>query len=489
MPKSSPVVPFGDWEPDRGIFGGADIAKGVLSQTKRYVPLPDLMPIRQGARLNDACIGGMGCYSTAGVANAFLGDVSRLYRVLDGDPVDVSKPGGYAADVDWVWKFEQFGDNVIAVARGVPPQVFRLGSSARFTDLANAPLGDTVFRVRQQLFLCDGITVNVSGFNDSTAWQPNAATQAFQNTVNQNNGLIQTGWGGEQGAIFQERGIVRLTYQGGAAPFIFDEVEGGRGACSPHSVAPWGRVAFVVAEDGFYLFDGLQVTPIGQDKVDRYFINRLNYSYRYKVWSAIDARRKCWMVAYPSGGATVCNSLLIYSWSDSRWTYDEVDTQFGFEYPKQGLSADDAGAITSLFGTASSDAIDQSVDSAIWRESRKEWAVVNGARTLCQFRGANRAATLGTSTFEPAPGSKSYISEFAPMIDAEPATMTGTIQTRLRRLDETPLIADTAVVNEEGCCEVRAEARYLSAHIDIAAGARWTEATGIRVDLQPTGKR
>ena len=481
-------IPFGEWTPDTSKLSGAVEISGCLSQAGRYAPLPDLAPM-SGTALVDTCMGGIGVYSSTGVATAFLGDCTRLYRVQSGAPADVSKAGGYAADRDWAWKFCQFGDNIIGVARGVAPQVFQLGSSSRFADLANAPMGDTVFRIRQHVFICDGRTVNVSGFNDSTAWTPDPATQAFQNTIGQEAGRIVTGYGGEQGAIFQERGIVRLAYQGGAAPFVFDEVEGGRGACSPHAVSPWGRVAFVAAEDGFYVFDGLQATPIGANKVDQWFTDRLNYAYRSKVWSAIDAARKTWMVAFPGNGSSACNTALMYSWADQRWTYDIIDTQFGFEYPKPGVSADDAAAITALFGTASADSINVSADAAIWRDSRRQWAAVNSGRYLCQFTGRPRAAVLETGVFEPNPGRKVYISSFSPVIDAEPATMTGTVNVRLQRLDETPIESDSAVVNGEGMAELRAEGRYLSARVEIAAGATWTEATGIIPDVAPGGRR
>lgn len=489
MAKSKPVIPFGEWMPDMGLLASANATKGVLSYTGGYAPLPDLAAMGV-TPLNDTCLGGIGVYDAdTGAASAFVGDRARLYKIVGGNPVDVSKSGGYAADPDWVWSFAQFGNNIIASARGVATQVFQLGTSSLFANLANAPEADCVFRIRQHVFACQGRTVNVSGFNDSTAWTPDPATQAFQNTVGQDAGLIVTGIGGEQGALFQERGIVRLAYQGGTAPFIFDEVEGGRGACSAHAVAQWGRGAFVVAEDGFYIFDGMQAIPIGQNKVDQWFVERLHYPYRFKVWSAVDAGRKTWMVGFPADGATSCNTILMYNWSDKRWTYDVLDTQFGFSFPKPGVSADDTAAITALVGTALADDIDISVDSAVWRESRKQWAVVDSGRYIGQFTGANREAIVETGTFEPDPGRKVYVSKLPPVIDAPPETMTGTVYARLSRLDQEAVAEDSSIVNEEGHAEVRVEGRYLSARFTVAAGAVWTEANGVLNDVHAGAQR
>lgn len=492
MREKTPT-PFGEWAPDASKISGAsrDI-RGVLSKSGKYVPLPDLAPISSTPTLNDPCLGGGTFYSTTGEVASFVGDRGRLYRIVGGAPVDVSKSEGYSASPDWVWKFDQFGDNIVAVSRGFAPQRYILGSSAVFADLAGAPIGDTVFHIRQHLFICAGITVNASAFNNITDWTPDFATQAFQTTLNQSNGLILAGWGGEQGVIFQERGIYRVTYTGAGAPFIFDEVEGGRGLCSPHAFAVYGKLAFCAAEDGFYAFDGLQAQPIGANRVDQSFSESLGYLYRHKVWAAVDARRKSVMFAFPSGGSTVCNEVYIYNWADDRWTHDEITTQFGWEMQRSGLNIDDEAGIIARFGTANLDDAafaDVSVDSPIWGDNRKEWAIVDGTRSISQFTGASRAATLSTGTFEPFPGRKAFVSEVWPVTDAPAGSVTARVKTRLRRLDETETEGTASAMNEEGFCPAYSEGRYLSAEVAIAAGASWTEATGVLTDGSMSGER
>jgi hypothetical protein len=488
------IIPFGEFAPDRSVISGqSPMIKGVLPLSGRYAPLPDLQQVRAGSMLNDRCLGGKSFYDKASQASVtFLADHGRLYRVIGKVPSDVSKSAGYSFSFDWGVAFEQFGDNIVAVGRGVTPQRYVFGSSSLFADLANAPTGDTVFRIRNHLFICEGNVVNCSGFNNITIWDPSTpGAQAFQNEVNQANGLIVAGWGGEQGAIFQERGIVRLTYTGAAAPFIFDEVEGGRGVCGPNAWSPWGKIAFCAAEDGFYTFDGLAATPIGADRVDRYFASRLNYGYRHRVWASIDAKRKCWMVAFPTEGAIEPNEVLIYSWSDNKWTWDEFDSQYGFEMHREPVDADDEAGLIELFGTADADdpVFDTiSADSPLFRESRAEWAVINGDRKLCQFTGANRAADLSTATYDIA-GRKTFVSELWPVTDAPYASVSGQVATRLRRLDEVETVSPVSPMNAEGFCPVYAEGRYQRGLVGIAAGAAWTEATGVHHDGRESGER
>lgn len=491
MRPKQPIT-FGQFAPDQSKIGGqSPLIKGVLSLSGRYAPLPDLQQVRSGSMINDPCLGGKSFYDSDGFPVTFLADHGRIYRVVGKVPSDVSKSGGYSFSFDWGVTFEQFGNNIVAVGRGVNPQRYVLGSSEAFADLENAPQGDTVFRIKNHLFICAGNIVNCSGYNNITQWTPSAETQSFINEINQSAGLAVAGWGGEQGAIFQERGIVRLTYTGAAAPFIFDEVEGGRGACGPHAVSPWGKIAFCVAEDGFYTFDGLAATPIGGNRVDRDFANSLNYGYRHRVWSAVDAKRKCWMVAAPTEGAIWPNMVWIYSWADDRWTKDEFDSQYGLEIHREPVDADDEAGLIEMFGTANADDpvfANISADSPIFRESRKEWAVVDGDRKLCQFTGANRAASLSTATYDVA-GKKTFVSELWPIVDAAPEHVTGQVATRLHRLDEAETVSPEAQMNSEGFCPMYAEGRYQRGIVNVAAGATWTEATGLHTDAGESGER
>lgn len=489
MLTKTPIA-FANWEPDRSeLSGAAVIVKGVLSTGGTYGPWPSLATYRSGTQIADRALGGFTAYTSGGSATSFIGDRSRLYRVLAGTPTDISKSGGYAADADWAWQFEQFGDNIIAVARGVPAQRYIIGTTPSFGDLTgDPPTADVVGRIRQWLFLGAGRTVSVSGFNDVTDWTYDSATQGLQTVVSQEAGQITKIVGGENGAIFQERGIIRVSFTGGAVPFLFDEVEGGRGAASPNSVTPFGRVWYCVAEDGFYVFNGLETQALGASRVDEWWSERLNYGQRARITTAFDARRKTWLIAYPTQGSSICNEILAYNIADNRWTYCDERTHLLFEMPYEGVSVDDASAIAALVGTTNADQIDVSVDSSIWRESRRQWAAIGESRAISLFTGAPRAATLETATFEPTVGGKSFVNEVWPITDAQPEDVTGTIIARLHTQGETE-VEDGSTMMDEGFCPVMADGRYLRARVSIASGADWTEVQGVHVNGRPSGAR
>jgi hypothetical protein len=482
-------IPFAAWEPDRSELVAPAMIRGVLSKGGTYVPFPSLTSYRGGVPLNDAAIGAATCYAASGSAETFLGDRSRLYRMASGAPADVSQPGGYAADADWAWQFCQFGDNIIAVAGGVTPQRYQLGTSTLFADLGGAPpSADCAGRIRQWLFLAKDRIVSVSGINNVTDWTYDLATQGLQTTLSQEAGRTTKIIGGENGAIFQERGITRVAFTGGAIPFLFDEIEGGRGCASPNGVSTFGRVSYVVAEDGFYIYDGLETKAIGAGRVDDWWTERLNYGYRHRISCAFDARRKTWLIAYPTGGATSPTEILAYNVADNRWTYTELPTHLLFEMPYAGASLDDDAAIAALAGTTDLDSIAISVDSPLWAESRRQWAAVGETRAVSLFTGAPVAATVQTSTFEPTPGLLTHVTELWPITDAASADVTGTLLTRLhtRSAAET---SNAAPMIDQGFCPVRTEGRYLRAQVDIAAGADWTEVNGVHVDGRVSGGR
>lgn len=538
--RAKTPIPFTEFAPDSAsTAGGQYEAKGVLSRGKKYVPLPDLQQVHPNAVIVDRCLGAWGGYATNKSTYIFAGDASRLYRFVGGVPMDVSRPSGYSVTDQDAWTFAQFGDNIIAASLGTNLlQRYQMGSSSVFADIAGSPTAGVVFRIRQHLFACNESTVNVSAFNDVTDWTPDTGTQAFQTTLASELGNIVAGLSGEQGAIICERGIVRVAFTGGVPQFAFDEVEGGPGACGPHAVAQWGRLAYIAADDGIYVYDGLQAQSIGEGRIDQYFSNNLNYPYRDKVCVAYDPGRKSVMVSYPKGGSTVANEQLIYSVTDNRWTREDIRMHHLFVLPTEGISIDDSAAVIAQFGTDNIDDIDYSIDGALWRDNRRQWAAFNDERRLCRFAGGNRAATMDTTVFEPVPSRTTTITELWPVTDAYTG-VTGTLYKRQNSLgvpvmpslppltvnltaitvnstavtvnatvdssdpDEIAAHAkDLAVYNSKrerssgpaamngsGFCPVFGDARYVRGRIEIAAGSVWSEAMGVHADNQVSGGR
>ncbi len=490
MSRDKVTVPFAPWEPDKSTLSQASAeASGVIVQSGRYAPIKDLAPIKATGNLAFNALGGAGFYDRNGTVWIFLGDKNSLYRILNRAPSDISRIGGYNADPSWAWTFEQFGNTVLASARGAPLQYYTMGTSTRFEDVPGGPSQtDCVFRIREFIFSGFGRTLKNSAFNNFQDWTPDSGTQAGEVDLPQDGGNIIGGVGGQFAIVFQERKVHRLTYTGTSGPaFQRDEIEDKVGCLGPKAFTRFAGLVYFASEDGIRVTDGTGSKSIGEGRVDRYFTSRLNYPYRSQISLAVDTARKLVAVHYPATGSDVPNEMLIYSIADDRWTRADVTSDLVFEAPKQGVSLDDAEEITALVGTTNIDLINVSVDSALWLENRRQWWAVNGSKQVCTFEGANLAAVMETGFGEGSPGRKTFVSEVWPLTDA--ATVTAALTTKQSRLSDAAVNGGAISMSSLGMCAARAEARFIRARIQIPGGTTWTEAVGISWDAEARGER
>jgi len=487
MRNKTPLA-FAEWAPDKAsVSGAAGEAKGVVYLGGRYAPDKALLPYKTGSAIGGAALGGAGFYENGVTVRTFLADASALYEIVARVPVNISKAGGYAASVDWPWSFEQFGQNIIATARGLSQlQHFRFGTDTVFGDLATGPgASDGLFRIREFLFSGRNFTMKNSAFNNYTDWVPDSGTQAGEFDLPGDGGIFVAGVGGQFGLIFQERKVHRMTYTGGAAPFERDEIEDKRGALGPRAVCRYGGLTFFASEDGFRVTDGNSSEGIGEGKVDRYFASRLNYARRSLVSMSVDMEKRLLRVIFPTGGSSQPSEMLVYSIADQKWTHDDCDLSLIFEAPRPGININDDTGIAALAGSSVVDNIAIPIDSSVWRESRKQIIGVNYSGEAGTFEGANRPATIETGYGESMPGRVGFVSEIWPLVDAD--TVSAIISTKRNRLSETPVETATATMNAQGFVPVLAEGRWIKAQVSVPSGVSWSEASGIDWDVEAAG--
>lgn len=490
------TIQFQEWTPDLpDRKNGAMEAKGVVSIAGSYAPFKSFSDYSGADAATAAtCLGVKGVYDSDGNGQIFAGDGSKLYTLVSREATDVSKAGGYTVGTDEWWSFEQFGDYVVAVAAGEAPQVYQMGVSSAFANLAGSPpSGATcVARINDFLMMGKDFTVHWSAFNDITSWTPSATTQAGNQALDQAQGKIQAIVGGEYAAIFQERAIRRAVYVGPPVIWDFgqDAVETKRGAIGPNATAKFGGGIFFAADDGFYVFDGNTATPIGSGKVDNYFQRRLNYGYRHKMAVGIDTVNKFAVFGFPAGSATNISELLIYSLTDGRWTHDEVDLEWLTDMPVEALTVDnfDTYEASDDLDTANLNAIN--IDSNVFDEKRRLLAGVSlGAHRIGTFSGGTRQATIETGEFEPAAGQRAMVTELWPVGDFESAAVSMSVGYRRALPGASIAYTQATAMNRVGFCPQRIDARFLRARMQIASGAIWTRAEGVHHTAVLTGGR
>jgi hypothetical protein len=474
-------VTFGEWTPDQpGLTNGLRRAENVYPKLVGYGAIPTVVDYSAAAseNLNNVVAG----KTTAGATSVFAGGSTKLFKLDQGDLSldDVSKSGGYTTATDQRWKFTQFGSVIIGANGQAKLQGYNLNSSTLFADLAaDAPTARYVTVVRD--FVVTGWQtsypnrVQWSALGDESSWTNSATTQADYQDIPDGGSVVGV-TGGEFGLIFMDRAIHRMSYVGSPLVFQFDNISRNLGCYEANSIIQYGGTSFFLGDDGFYACDGQNVIPIGNEKVNRYFFDRVDEGTLYLMSAAVDPSKKLIIWAYASNSSATPDSLLIYNYQTQKWTSGttSVDRIASTSTPAVTLEGMDA------YGTL--ETIMTSFDSRLWLGGKLQLAGVDGAK-IVTFTGANATAYLETGDIE-IPGSTSAITMVKPIVDDG----SGSVALLSRRLlTESTVFGSQTAANGENRVAVRGVGRYH--RLQLTPTGSWTSAVGMDIDLSPLGTR
>ncbi len=469
-------IPFNEWLPDQpAIAQSMQDATNVVPVASGYAPFPTSENYSNAAS-EDLLNVGTGKFSS--ITELFAGSATKLYKfnsaTLNLD--DVSKVGGYNTSS---WDFEQFGDVLLAANNVDKIQAWTVDTSTVFADLAAAaPIAKYVAVIRDFVVAANldaGVNPNKvqwSNIADETNWTSGSTSQSDYQII-PDGGNITGITGGEFGLIFLERSIVRMSYIGSPFFFQFDTISRNLGCKYGGSVTQYGQMSYFLSSDGFYSCDGQSITPIGNEKVDRYFYDNVDLNKADKITVAIDPIRKLVVWNYITVSNT--HSLLIYNWQLQRWSQAETTADYIVSAASSGYTLEGLDA----FGTL--DTLPASLDSPLWTGGSFLFAGTAGAY-IVTFTGANSTANLITSDIEK--GYNSVVTLGRPQIDTGTATVA--VASR-RELDDTITFSSSATTSSEGRASLRSYGRYH--RFKVIPSGNWTSAIGIDIDVTPQGNR
>jgi hypothetical protein len=498
-----------DFAPDLPANNGSGASANIVNlfpRTKEsWGPVGTLSPFSSSA-LDGQCLGAVVAIDSGANNYLFAGTADKLYELAPGNTAftNVSKGGGYSVAAGERWFFTQYGQRVIGAVQGQNLQSFTLGSSTAFADLAAAaPQARYIATIKDFLMVANTFDstngeqpqrVQWCAIDDPTTWPVAGSTTEAQLLAGSQIIPGDQGWitgivgnlGTADGAVFFERAIWRIVFQGSPTVFGFYPAEGVRGTPAPKSIAQLGALAYYLGEDGFYAFDGTSSRPIGVDRVDKTFWSNVNTAYLANVVAAIDPINRLVMWLYPSNSASggIPDSLIVYNWALDKWGFSQVNAEYIFRAITQGYSLD------SLDSTGYTlDTLPFSLDSRVWTGGQILMGAFDANHKLAYFTGAPANATADTVEIEPfgASGKRAMITSVRPMIDGGSPTVQ--IGTRGRLLDA-PSFTTPSAINAIGECPVRADGRYLRARIQTSG--TFTHLQGIEIPedcVHETGRR
>lgn len=475
------IQQLGPWLPDRPNVREPHLrdAAGVIPAAEGYEPFPSLSVSTNA--LTARCRGAVGARDKDQAAHIYAGDASKLYELEGATWTDRSKGGGYSAGDETRWRYAAFGDRLIATNGLDAIQYIDMSTAAtQFADLPGSPpLAQYITTFRGFVVLgslsTSAITVRWSGLEDSEGWTPGTNQSDSQEFPD---GGRVTGLGAIDALyIFKEKAIIRGVYVGPPAIFAFDTIVSGIGCTAPDSLVQYGRMFFFLHEDGFYMFDGENVRPIGVEQIDEWFKADSARAYWASMSVMIDPQHKVvmWAYASTSSGGGLPDTILMYNWAVDRWAYVRLQVEHLVGALSAGISFDD---LTST----DVDAMTLSPDDPYFLGGTFYKAAFNYDHKMGALSGDAVAATLETGDFQLNPTGRAVTQYVTPVGDASDIT----VQAGAReRLGDAIVWSDEASQEASGRCAVRKSGRWHRLRIKAPAASDWNHINAL--DVQAVG--
>lgn len=290
--------------------------------------------------------------------------------------------------------------------------------------------------------------------NSDTAVAQQSGRQYLDASMNKVKGITQ---GDQWGLVMQDGGITRMTYANSAVVFDFSVIHRGPGPIGFNAWVQRGSLTYYASAAGFFMCDGVQSAPIGNGKVDRYFLSRVDGSNLNRVYAEIDYTRRLIYWTLPKATDATrgdAEEMLVYNYQDNRWSH-VFNTVRLFIRGGEGLSAQ--------------------VPIAAFSHTNK----------YVEFSGAPGTAIFTTAETEPNPGGFSRMQGVKPLVDVTANAVTVALGTRNDRSSAVTYTSEITANARSGMANFRSEARYHRARLTIVG--TFNAAQGLEYQAAPSG--
>jgi len=470
-----PTINLADWRPDVAIVNSPHVGDliNVLPADGGYIPMPQLTAY--SSALAATPISAYSVVDTTGTLHVFAGTATKLYKISSTSWTDVSKAATtYAATADTPWRFARFGDYVIAVNPNDNVQVYHLGVSTTFDNLAGSPPASAEVKVWGDYLVLiqatsDATSLSWCDTNDITNW----STGVSGSQVFPDGGKLMSATEATNPIIFLENAIYAGTFvPGSTVTFTFQKIHDKRGAISIKGVASRGEYSFFADKGGFFQIAGGQITPIGFEKVDRTIFQTLSYTDAQNIDCTIDPfySRVYWSMDL-SGSGTY-DTILVYDWNLQRWTKISQVHILVFPAATPGYTLDGLDALGYTLDT-----LPYSLDSKVWQAGAPLLAAFDSADMLSFFSGQPLEATITTQEAGDVTGNMTCIRSIYPVVE------------RTKRSDAVTYSQEYSPNSVTGRVDGLFASRFHRVKIRIPASTDWTEIQAVDADVIPAGKR
>jgi len=490
-------VEFGEWRPDVALLDSkfASEVENVYPGVNSYKPFPGLLPFGPvlPATPTAAC-GLFAARTSSGSWKIYAGTTTKLYVLVSFAWTDISS-AAYSVTPGHQWRFAQFGTKLIAVTNAENPQVVDVDAGGNFAALGGSPPKATNIHVMGDfLVLSELVTTGIynnrviqwSAINDITGWTVGTNLSDIQEFPD--GGAVVGTAGSEIGYVVQDKTIRTAQFLPGDTTYIFNfsRVLQDRGCISRYGFTNIGNILYFVSEDGFYAITGQQVVPIGADKVNDWWLANSEVSKRDRVlaFSFVDKPRIAWAFHSSGSSQSYYDRLLIYDWSNQRWSHVTEQAQVWAVLASTDLDLDTTGSEPN---DADLDSAALSLDSFAYVGGRPLIGAIDESGFLSSLAGPNLPATMETVERHLGSGTRAFVSEVYPLEDGASSAL-GTIAAGTRERLQDAVVWNPAVgIEITGSAAAFSSARLHRFRRSIPQAATWTHAQGVVVEAQQDG--
>lgn len=345
----TPNIPLTAWVPD------ADpTIPGVLTDVENLVPTLrgyasefqlGTGTLAPGVSLPGGIACGAGLVSFASyTALPVIGAQTDIYVVSASSAVSVKRTTTpyNAASPTAPWRFDSFGDKLLAVQYNNVLQISSTTPTSALQNVVNAPSAATIATNKNFVLLgayTTGVTTTFDGWicsalDDPTDWTPDIATQCASGRLTATSGpIVRLIAFGDYVIALKARGVYRGTYVGAADntwswPLISSEIglAGHDAICEAEGVLYW------LGGDGVYRYAGGAIQRIPSapwDWLIRYLGNQGYVGQQTScIWDSV-CRVVRWLIQIPGSTDKLC---LTYHTDTDRWGKSVMGVQVAYRH-------------------------------------------------------------------------------------------------------------------------------------------------------------
>lgn len=499
------MIPFTTYAPDLAAFNAPGMPKlyNCAPAQGNQPGTVTLLPLKAASLFSSTAMASQPIGAAVGqdkfdTAKVYGGCATKLYR-LDAATrqwIDATRTAGnYTTAEGGRWKTVQFGNLQIFSNYYDEIQYIDMNVDQRFSNLTTLVKARHINTHKGFVIVGDTYDAIDGAMRNRVRWSAlenpfdfnfSQATQSDFQDIN-GMGKVQGVVVDDNCYVLMQRGIVQMTYVGGQLIFQFTDRVTGKGCTAPESVITVENKHFFLSDDGFYMLQGGQLTPIGNGRINQWFLDNADLARLNQVTAVVDVRQTLvyWNFTSKTSPDGMPDTQLIYNYAIGEWSTAQATCSFVWNSMSLPWTLDLLDQFVSI------DAVPASFDDPLWSGGQNQLWGMDKTGKIYSFSGPTLELSLETPEYQLSSqmeGGKdlAIISAVRPLFEGDGTARirVGTKAKMNDNLSWSPLTECNAIT---GFAYTRSHSRYQRFRLTIAG--EWKKAVGIEIQAQPAGKR